>query len=229
MTFKELFSLTLKHIYAFRVQLSKALLFPFILSILLEVLSLAWSNLFFGIIFSILSLMLRTIFAITTHRMILLGLSHVPEWGIIKWSRRETVFMLHALVLALALIVLLFTIFIIQFLFRHISLVVEIICMVLSIIYVVFIFTRLSLVFPAIAIGDACTFKNSWFFTKDYQKLMFFSTILIPLIVLIPEILIGYIPHTFLIVTVLSNLTVIIGVTSLSLSYKFIKETALNS
>ena len=221
MTFNKLFYATINNLYTFRAQLSKALLLPFILSVLLDVLSLTWSNFFFGVIYSILSLTLRTIFAITTHRMILLGPSHVPEWGIIKWSRRENVFIFHIL----ALVLILFLISFLFFLFHHVA----IIFIILLILYILLLIPRLSLVFPAIAIGDACTFKNSWFFTKNYQKLMVFSTILIPLIVSIPEILIGYIPHTFLIVSVLSNLTIIIGVSSLSLSYKFIKETALNS
>ena len=221
MTLNELFYTTINNIYAFRTQLSKALLLPFILSVLLDVLSLTWSNFFFGVIYSILSLTLRTIFAITTHRMILLGPSHVPEWGIIKWSRRENVFIFHIL----ALVLILFLISFLFFLFHHVA----IIFIILLILYILLLIPRLSLVFPAIAIGDACTFKNSWFFTKNYQKLMVFSTILIPLIVSIPEILIGYIPHTFLIVSVLSNLTIIIGVSSLSLSYRFIKEAVLNS
>ena len=221
MTFNELFYATINNIFAFRAQLSKALLLPFISSVLLDVLSLAWSNFFWGIIYSILSLMLRTIIAITTHRMMLLGPSHVPEWGIIKWSRRENVFIFHIL----ALVLILFLISFLFFLFHHVA----IIFIILLILYILLLIPRLSLVFPAIAIGDACTFKNSWFFTKNYQKLMVFSTILIPLIVSIPEILIGYIPHTFLIVSVLSNLTIIIGVSSLSLSYRFIKEAAVNS
>lgn len=44
MTFKELLYLTIKNIYFYRVQLSKALLLPFILSVLLDIFALrSWS------------------------------------------------------------------------------------------------------------------------------------------------------------------------------------------
>jgi hypothetical protein len=214
MTFKELFSLTLKHVYAFRVQLSKALLFPFILSILLDILPYWWSSFLLSTIYIVLSLMLQTIFAITTHRMILLGPSHVPEWGIIKWSQRETVFIFH--VMALALIIYL-GVFIMQ-----VPIIGGLIFYVLFFIYLVILLPRLSLVFPAIAVGDKCSFKNSWFVTKNYKILMFFSIILIPLLVSIPVLIIRNIPYTFLIVSILTNVTTVVGVASLSLSYKYI-------
>jgi hypothetical protein len=161
-----------------------------------------------------LSLMIQTIFAVTTHRMILLGPSHVPTWGIMKWSIRETVFIFH--VVALALIIFLCT------LIMHIPIIGTLIFFVLVFLYLVLLLPRLSLVFPAIAVGDRCSFKNSWFVTKNYHKLMFFSIILIPLIVSIPAILIRNIPYTFLIVSILTNVTTVVGVASLSLSYKYI-------
>ena len=220
MTLKELLYLSIKKIYSYRIPLLKALMLPLIMSILLDFIASVWSGILINVIYYVFTLMLQTIIAITIHRMILLGPSHVPEWGIIKWAHRETVFIFH--VLALFLMVFLFM-QLMQF-----RLVGAIIFIMLIIVYLVFIVPRLSLVFPAIAIGDKCTFKNSWFFTQDYQKLMFFSTILIPLVVSIPELLIRNIPHTFLISSLLSNLTIIIGVSSLSLSYKFIKKAALN-
>ncbi|NLD37807.1 MAG: hypothetical protein GX654_13150 [Desulfatiglans sp.] len=214
MTFKELFSLTFKYVYAFRLQLSKALLVPFILSILLDIIPFFWSSFLISIINMGLSLMIQTIFAVTTHRMILLGPSHVPTWGIMKWSIRETVFIFH--VVALALIIFLCT------LIMHIPIIGTLIFFVLVFLYLVLLLPRLSLVFPAIAVGDRCSFKNSWFVTKNYHKLMFFSIILIPLIVSIPAILIRNIPYTFLIVSILTNVTTVVGVASLSLSYKYI-------
>jgi hypothetical protein len=214
MTFKELFSLTLKHVYAFRIELSKVLLFPFILSIFLEVLPFWSSKYLFSIIYMVLSLMLQTIFAITTHRMILLGPSHVPKWGIIKWSHRETVFIFH--VMALALIIFLCTLIMLLPVFG------TLIFFVLVFICLFVLFPRLSLVFPAIAVGDRCSFKISWVVTKDYKKLMFFSIILIPFIIAFPVFLIKNIPYTFLIITILTDVTTVIGVASLSLSYKYI-------
>ncbi len=219
MTFKELFSLTLKYVYAFRVQLSRALLLPFILSILLDILPFWRSSFLLSIIYIVLNLMIQTIFAVTTHRMILLGPEHVPVWGILRWSKRETVFIFHVIALALILYAGIFI--------THVHIVGTLIFFVLTFIYLVILLPRLSLVFPAIAVGDKCSFKISWFVTKDYKLLMFFSVILIPLIVSIPVLVINNIPYTFLIVSVLTNITTVAGVASLSISYKYILKESV--
>ena len=100
---------------------------------------------------------------------------------------------------------------------------------IVPIIYGVLFIPRLSLVFPAIAIGESYSLKDSWSISKNDKKLMFFSVILIPLIVSIPVVLISKIPYTFLIVNVLSYSVTVITVTSLSLSYKYITEISKDS
>ena len=219
MTFKDLFYETMINVYAFRVQLSKALLFPFILSVLLDIISVSMSNIYISVIYSILSLMIKTIFAVTTHRMILLGPDSVPEWGTAKWSSRETAFILYLLALA-------FMIFIISIIIQ-VPVFGVLIFFVLIFLYLVLLIPRLSLVFPAIAVGDSCSFKTSWAVTRNYQKEMIFATILIPLTASIPIIILLYLPYTFLLVSVLKNVTTVIGVAALSLSYKYILDEVL--
>lgn len=217
MSFEKLIWVTIKCIQLYRVQLLKALLIPFILSILLDLLALAGSNIFIIIIYYVLTIMLQTIFAVTTHRIMLLGPNHVPEWGILKWSRRESAFAIYGVLLASIFYLILF----LPFLFIMFSQA-AVLFFIVPIIYGALFIPRLSLVFPAIAIGESYSLKDSWSISKNYKKIMFFSVILIPLIVSIPVVLISYIPYTFLIVAILSYSLTVISVSALSVSYKFI-------
>src|SRR5690606_34925168 len=95
----------------------------------------------------ILGVGVQSIFAITTHRVLLLGPNSVPTWGITSWTKRETFFVLH--VLGLYLIVKAMTFL------AYISSVGGIIALVLMF----WIIGRFCLVFPGIAVDKGVSFR----------------------------------------------------------------------
>lgn len=219
MTIKNLTLTSLGYIYFYRSQLFKALLIPFLVILTLDVLTLFISNYYFLTIFIIFSLMLQILIAITTHRIILLGPEYVPQWGILKWSRRETMFTFYLLAL------LFMPSPMIAFRFFPIMPIVSNILLILGIVFLLIIMPRLSLVFPAISIGDSYSFKKSWGLSTGFLKLMFFSVIVVPSIVSIPIRMLSTVPYTSLINSVSSSLTTIAVVTTLSVTYKYISES----
>ncbi len=97
--------------YALRERIAMAILLPCLLSILIgsfqTLISLnqieplqGWSW-----ILSLLSIFVYVLIAINVHRILLVGLNSVPVLGLIKWTRRETMFVVWTLVLMLVNIV----------------------------------------------------------------------------------------------------------------------------
>ena len=74
--------------------LSKALLWPFLALVAIDSTALLELNYSVMILIAIISTGVQVIFAITTHRILLLGNNSVPAWGITSWGRRETFFIL---------------------------------------------------------------------------------------------------------------------------------------
>lgn len=210
MGFKEVVLAAIGYVIELKRPLSKALLVPFVLYILLDAADLQEPNSIASFSFWVLTIMVQTIFAITTHRMILLGPHSVPEWGMFKWSKRETYFALHVIGMGLLIVPVLVLAFI-PVLGWLIGL--GLMCWVLS---------RLSLVFPAIAIDQGVSFKYSWDLTRDKQLLMFLVVIVIPLVLIVPAILLSFIPYSFLVTSFLTTLATIFMVAALSVSYKLI-------
>jgi len=214
MGFKKVIFAAIGYIIEYNKPLAKALLFPFSLYMLLDLSELLDHNFFTALVFSILTLMVQTLFAITTHRMILLGPKSIPEWGLFKWSKRETFFALHIVGLSLITIPIM-PLGSIPFLGGPIF--IGLVC---------WLFSRLSLVFPAIAINQGGSFKSSWELTKKHQMLMFLVVIVFPITLLIPAYLFSLFPYTFLLTSLLTNLlmtfTTILVVAALSASYKVV-------
>jgi len=86
---------TLGYVIEYRRILLKALFVPFILYMTLDAFSFYNQDWVAKLLLGILSLLVQTMFAITTHRVMLLGPQSVPRWGVLSWSRRETSFAAH--------------------------------------------------------------------------------------------------------------------------------------
>lgn len=190
--------------------LAKALLLPFVFYLVIEIVAEFELNLTAYVFLTILSVLVQTIFAITTHRMILLGPQFVPEWGQLSWSRRETFFALHVVGLGLVLASVCLLWFI------------PVVGWILAIGLTIWLAARLSLVFPAIAINHGVTFGLSWKLTKNYQLLMMGVVIVFPLLFLIPIALFGLIPYTLLLTNFLEVFATVFMVAALSVAYKVI-------
>lgn len=212
MTLIELFLASTGFILHYRDQLVKALLLPFLIYVCLDVMAFFMTGGLFDLAYFIASLMLESIFAITTHRILLLGPDAVPEWGFRKWTSRETMFALNMIFMGLLML---------PFLFLAL---IPIVGWGLAALAFVFLFPRLSLIFPAIAIEEEFSFKSSWALSQNYHKLMLFAVVLMPLIVIIPILLVGLLPNTSIITSILSTLTIVLTVASLSVAYKHISN-----
>ena len=204
-------------VFALKKPLAKALLLPFILLTCLEVVSSFDPAVPLAIVLAILSVLVQTLFAITTHRMILLGPGSVPEWGIVSWTKRETLFTLYVLGIALAMIPFVVLVYIPSVGFF------------LAVIVGAWVMARLSLVFPGIAVDQGVTFGSSWALTKDDQILMLFAVIIFPIVLAvvlvgIPVLLLGLIPGMINLNGILTSFTTIFVVAALSIAYKVIYE-----
>jgi len=218
MEFKKVALAAIGYVIEYKRPLSKALLIPFVLYMVLDAAELSEHNLLTGIALWGLAVIVQTIFAITTHRVILLGPKSIPTWGLFKWTKRESFFALHAIGLSLMMIPAAVLGFI-PFLGGVAAL--GLIC---------WLFGRMSLVFPAIAIDQGVSFKLSWELTESHQMLMFLVIIVFPAVLLIPAYLLSFLPYTFIatsiVISFLTTLSTIFTVAALSVSYKLICEEA---
>ena len=202
---------SLGYVYYYRGHLCTALAVPFLMLILLDMIDLLEPNIILILFKNILSVLIQTLFAIVTHRIILLGPEAVPKWGLMKWTRRETLFILH--VIGIAAAVMPASLLIVITPGGGWIAVLAIYCWIVG---------RFSLVFPAIAVGDKVSFGTSWALTKNYQPLMFIVVMIFPLFLAIPAILISYIPFFFFLASAISTLAAIFVVATLSITYKVI-------
>jgi hypothetical protein len=87
-----------------RNRVLKAIAIPLVLYLVIGL--LPYFDLPFGVLFVIplFLVVIQAIVAITVHRIVLLDEASVPIWGIRAWTMRETVFLLHVVLVALCTI-----------------------------------------------------------------------------------------------------------------------------
>ena len=210
MKFREIFWETLGYGILYKQRLAQALLLPFMLYIALDMVPDLEMGLLVSTGMGVLTVIVHTVFAITTHRIILLGPDAVPKWGITKWSKRETFFSLHFVGLTLIFVPLSFLGFI------------PVVGWVLATGLFSWLLGRFSLVFPGIAVDEGVTFKLSWELTKNRQKLMVLVVVVFPVFLMFPAFLLKLLPYTLPITSFLSTLATVFTVIALSASYKHI-------
>jgi hypothetical protein len=204
-------------VYFYKWVLLRTLAFPFIVGIFLELIQSEDIGSLIRWFCVILTIIVQTFIAITTHRIILLGQDSIPKWGLYKWSFRETFFTFHLIGLFVLMLVAKFLILI------------PYVGWITAIILIYWIFPRLSLAFPGIAVDQAISFKLAWRLTKNHQLLMFLVVIVFPLILLLPVIPLTFVPHTSVIITFLISLATVFMVAALSLTYKMIYQEYYDS
>ncbi len=161
----------------------------------------------------LVGIILQTYVAITIHRLILLGDAAVPEWGLYSWTKRETLFLGHVFLVAacsLPAVALGFVPFV---------------GIGLALCGIAWILLRLSLVFPAIAIDEWVSIRDSWDLTSDHQLLMLMTVIVFPFLLSLPIMFIALLPWSWLLEAVLDIVLTVLVVAALSLSYREIKRT----
>ncbi|WP_423896790.1 hypothetical protein [Candidatus Pelagadaptatus aseana] len=205
-------------VYYYRSALLKALLFPFIVYIVFELAYGANVHPVANFIFGVLSILIHVNVAITTHRMLLLGPDSVPEWGINRWSKRETLFAFHMLFL-----ILLLCLIVIPLAF------IPTVGMTLGVLVFFWLACRFSLAFPGIAVNEAVSFKLSWKLTQRHQFPLAVVLIIFPLVLFIPH----YVIMLFLLgeyfSLIFSMATTVLEVAALSMAYRHIKQEEYSS
>lgn len=212
MEFKKVVAGAFVYVAKYRKVLAKALAIPFGFYLLIDLSTLLDFPPAMGWILAAVGIGVQTIFAITTHRVVLLGPGSVSPWGITSWTKRETFFVLHVIGLALLMI----PIGIIGF--------VPVIGILVALFLLCWITGRLSLVFPGIAVDKGVSFKASWEMTRNHQMLMFMVVILFPALLAIPAFILNFIPHTFLLTSLLSTFVIVFQVAALSMAYQLISD-----
>ncbi len=210
MRFKDVILAAFGYVFEYRRPLAKALLIPFVVYLITDALMLLEPDLAVSLALWITTVVVQTVFAITTHRIILLGPGAVPEWGIFKWSRRETRFALHMLGLGLVVIPAVILGFI------------PLIGGLIALGVIFWLFSRLSLVFPAIAIDHDASFRSSWELTRDRQMLMFLVVMVFPALLAIPAYALSFIPYTFILTSSLTTFLTVFMVAALSVTYRLV-------
>ena len=180
----------------------------------------ASNNEFFGSLFLYLFFLIKLIFytyiAIITHRVILLGADSVSNWGVYKWTRRETNFSVRIVILGLILLPADF----LSFLPTPISLV--------ATIFFLWAAGRLALTFPGIAVDEKMTFNLSWNWTRNYNFLMLIIVGLIPAIFSVASILMAMqLRYFYFFWNLLLTISLIFEITLVSHAYKSIKNRAV--
>jgi hypothetical protein len=194
----------------YRQVLIKALAIPFVVYLAIDASTLLDLPLALSWLLAILGVGVQTIFAITTHRVVLLGSNSVSTWGITSWSNRETSFVLHIIGLVLLMIPL------------AILGLIPVLGGIIALVIICWVSGRLSLVFPGIAVDKGVSFRLSWELTEQYQMLMFLVVVIFPVLLAIPAILLNFLPYTFLLTSLLSTFVVVFEVAALSMAYQLI-------
>jgi len=212
-----------------RSVLLRALLVPFIISILLTFVHNHYSDsmgLKFDIPYRVVQGIVFTILAITCHRLVLLGDSSVPKFGIYAWSMRETRFFGWYLFVSILFDADIYLKEIVKKFVNDSHLWLPIIQ---AIVYPVglYLFARLSVILPTIAIDKHYGMGFIWNLTnKNGFSLILITTIISSLIFLVAPIYFiakqGFIFNFS--VRFVAYLIIIVDIVALSLSYKFLSK-----
>lgn len=205
---------TFGYVFEYWKTLGKALLIPFLLLLAIDLYEYEMEspNVGLVILLTIISVFLNAIFAITTHRVVLLGPDSVPTWGLYKLTGREIKFVLYIIGLGLLMIP------------AGLLSIIPLVGFVLMILLIAYLAGRLSLVFPAIATDYPMTFGESWQATENHQLFMVAIVVVFPIAIAVPEALLGYVPYGGILISVISLLTTVFVVSALSMAFKIIKE-----
>lgn len=208
--FKKVIAGVFYYIFKYRKTLAKTLAWPFSVLILLDVMEYLEFGILASIFIGIATVVIQTIFSITTHRVVLLGPESVPKWGLASWSKREAFFAFHLIGLYLIVVSLSFLG------------VIPVLGAILALVVLCWLIGRFSLVFPGIAVDKGVSFNLSWELTKNYQLLMFLVVIVFPLLLAIPMLLVTLVPHAFWLSSLLSTFVMVFEVAALSMAYLLI-------
>lgn len=226
MNSRDLIAKTFDVVFSNHQRFVEALALPFALMVGLDLLALIEIPFPLGLVYGVFSMLLYAIFAIITHRLVILGDDSVPRYGMSSLSKREMLFLGYSIVIPLILalpIVLLLQ-------FDEGGL--KTLLLIAGASLYAYIITRVSLVFPAVAIDKWVTPLTSWQMTRSHQSTMLLGLLFFPLMLggivsLISFLLAQVFPYIVISIfeSLAGSLLLVFTITILSLIYAEITYT----
>ena len=197
-----------------RARFAKALVVPLVLYCALDFAYLLRPGSIGQTLVQVAALFVQTVIAITTHRLLLLGDDAIPQWGMVRWGKREAYFFLYVFLVGFCAIP--------AALFAFIPVVGP----VLTIVTAAWVLSRLSLVFPAIAVDEGVGLFLAWELTERHQLLMVTVVVLFPLALSLPALLFLLLPlpWSVLLISVLTAFVTVFSIAALSIAYREIRR-----
>lgn len=197
-----------------KAALSRGLIVPFILLVIIGVIEDGDLAPIAENLVSFASVLINAVLAIVVHRVILIGSSSIPRWGLTVPKKRELVYVAHVIVLYL-MSTLPFLIF--GF--------IPLVGVAFALLIVGWLAGRFLLVFPSIAIEKRISLAESWRATSEYPWLVFLLLIIFPLVLSQPIALFYPLIFGSVIVNVLYSFLLIFTIANLSITFE---ELVLN-
>lgn len=203
-----------------RMTFAKALVVPFAISVGLDLLDFLDLPQLLHIGDNVLSVAVYGWFAVTVHRLVLLGPESVPEWGLQRVTTREVVFVLSFVMISIVAMLP-------AILFLSLPVHSFAVASLTMLIYG-YLFSRLALILPAVAVDRWVTPRESWRLSHGYQLKLIFAVFIFPVLVFIPFMLILF-PLTYLlplkvalagIQSLTTNFMLVFTVSALSIVYR---------
>ena len=167
-------------------------------------------------------------FAVSCHRLVLLGSTAVPKLGILRWSGREIRFFVWGLKIGIVFIIAVslvatITAFVSIFLSSEISLQPILIILMLPVVYYL---SRVMPIFPATAVGEDYDLKWAYNLTKGNGFRMVIIIALIPLVMAALSYIVDYLfgenSVSGIIFLMFGYVVTIIEIAAVSISYDFL-------
>ncbi len=204
----------------------QALAVPFVLLVLFDLVPLFELPTLVELIAAVFGLLVYAVFAVVTHRLVILGPDSVPRFGLTTISKREVFFIGYSFVVAIPLALLMMP-----------GLVMGLASgtYVLTIVGALigsYVLARWSLVLPGVAVDKLVTLGRSWEMTKPHQGGMFLVVIVVPglltAILMLPQVLSGTLEMGFVrlaLGSLVGMLIAVFTITILSMAYRQISAS----
>ena len=160
MKFRKIVYEAVGSVYANKVLLVTALFIPFLLYTAINAIDFLDPGTLISILLIIPMVVVETKIAVTIHRVVLLGPNSVSKKNLFKWTERETTFVFYYMILG----GILYPFFYLEGIPDEFDWIIFVLFFLLAM--------RFSLVFPAIALDQKISLKDSWRWTKNHKFLM---------------------------------------------------------
>lgn len=167
-------------------------------------------------IMGLVTIVLHTVVAITTHRIVILGPDSVPKLGLTRWTRRETTFLLYIFGFALA----------ISLLVMFGAALPQPFGLAIVAGIAIIIFSAASLVFPAVALEHETSVQTAWQLAQGNFFPLIVCVWLFPIAISIPIGALSFIPYAAPLIAVLHLTANVLTIAALSLAYSEISKNA---